>query len=582
MKWTGRYRQLDAAAFRKDLVSGMLVGIIAIPLGMAFAIASGVKPEYGIYTTIVAGIAISLLGGSRFQIGGPTGAFIPILFAIVLQYGYENLLIAGFLAGIILILMGAFKLGVLIRFIPRPVTVGFTTGIAVLIFTGQIANFLGLSGMKKHERFLPNMSEIGTHLSSIHLYSVVTAAICLATMLLTSARLPKIPGSLAGLVSSSVIAALFFQGHVATIGSSFGAIPGTLPHFHFPEITWDRVKVLIQPAFMIALLGGIESLLSAVVADGMTGTRHDSNRELIGQGIANMAAPLFGGIPATGAIARTATNIKNGAVSPLSGIIHGIVVFLVLLLCAPYASDIPLASMAPILMVVAWNMSERKEFAHILKSRTSDSFVLLITFLLTVLANLTTAVEVGLILSGLLFVKRMSEQLKVVKVLPDAADKSKRVKAYMVREDHDCPQAGIFTPEGPLFFGTAHRFEQFIADMTAQRPAIVLLRMSKVPYLDTTAEAKLARLVEDTEQSGGVVLISGIQQQPLRLIQKTGLHARIGKDRFFAHTGEAIDRLLTLVNPKQCVGCTHAAFRECETKSSSTANVKAATGEGIG
>ncbi len=572
MNWTGRYQQYDAAAFRKDLISGLLVGIIAIPLGMAFAIASGVKPEYGIYTTIIAGILISMLGGSRFQIGGPTGAFIPILFAIVLQYGYENLLIAGFLAGIILVLMGIFRLGVLIKFIPRPVTIGFTSGIAVIIFSGQIANFLGLTGIEKHENFLPNMYEILTHLASINVYSLLTAAICLATVLLSPVLLPKIPGSIVGLVLSSVIAVLFFKGHVTTIGSSFGAIPSTLPHFHFPEITWDRVTTLIQPALVIALLGGIESLLSAVVADGMTGTRHNSNRELIGQGIANIVTPLFGGIPATGAIARTATNIKNGAVSPFSGMIHGIVVFLVLILFSPYASNIPLASMAPILMMVAWNMSERKEFVHILKSRTSDSLVLLITFLLTVLTNLTTAVEVGLILSLLLFVKRMSELLKMVKVLPDSADPYKRVKAYMVSEQHDCPQISIFTLEGPLFFGAASMFERSITEMAPYEARILLLRMSKVPYMDTTGEAKLARLVKDMKKLGGVVLISGIQMQPMKLVKKTGLHLLIGEDRFFEHTGEAINHALTLANLNKCLGCTHSAFRECRTKSDSIAN----------
>ncbi|MFB9324751.1 SulP family inorganic anion transporter [Paenibacillus aurantiacus] len=574
MKWTGRYEQYDAAAFRKDLISGLIVGIIAIPLGMAFAIASGVKPEYGIYTTIIAGILISLLGGSKFQIGGPTGAFIPILFAIVLQYGYENLLIAGFLAGIILVLMGVFKLGVLIKFIPRPVTTGFTAGIAVIIFSGQIVNFLGLTGTKKHENFLPNMNEILSHLASLNGYSVLTAAICLAAILISPRFLPKIPGSLVGLVLSSVIAALFFKGHVTTIGSSFGVIPSTLPHFHFPTITWDRVGTLIQPALAIALLGGIESLLSAVVADGMTGTRHNSNRELIGQGIANMVTPLFGGIPATGAIARTATNIKNGAVSPFSGIIHGIVVFLVLILFAPYASDIPLASMAPILMMVAWNMSERKEFAHILQSRTSDSLVLLITFLLTVLTNLTTAVEVGLVLSILLFVKRISEQLKVVKVLPDSAHKSNKVKAYMVSEHHDCPQFNIFTLEGPLFFGTASKFERSVMDMTPQKPNILLLRMSKVPYMDTTGEARLVQLIKEMEKSGGVVLISGIQRQPMDIAKSTGLYSLIREDRFFAHTGEAINHALTLMSPAKCRGCTHAAFRECESKSNFAANEK--------
>jgi SulP family sulfate permease len=413
LRWTGRFAGYNVASFRKDLVSGLIVGIIAIPLGMAFAIASGVKPEFGIYTTIIAGILISLFGGSKFQIGGPTGAFVPILFGIVMQYGYENLLLAGFLAGIMLVIMGALKLGALIKFIPRPVTIGFTAGIAVIIFSGQISNFLGLRDIAKHENFLPNMKEIMMHLSTINNYSVLTAGVCLIVILLTPKFLPKVPGSLMGLVVSSIIAAVFFQGNVATIGSTYGAIPSTLPHLQMPVITWERIQTLIPPAFIIAMLGSIESLLSAVVADGMTGSRHNSNRELIGQGIANIVTPLFGGIPATGAIARTATNIKNGAVSPFSGVIHGVVVLLVLMMLAPYASLIPLASMAPILMLVAWNMSELKEFAHVLKAKTSDSIILLITFLLTVFTNLTTAVEVGLILAVLLFVKRMSEILNV-------------------------------------------------------------------------------------------------------------------------------------------------------------------------
>lgn len=559
----GRFEGYNATAVRKDLISGLIVGIIAIPLGMAFAIAAGVKPEYGIYTTIVAGILISMFGGSKFQIGGPTGAFIPILFAIVIQYGYENLLIAGFLAGIILVLMGVFKLGALIKFIPRPVTIGFTAGIAVIIFSGQIANFLGLSGIEKHENFLPNMKEIVMHLTTINIYSVVTAIICFVVILITPRILPKVPGSLVGLIISSVVAALLFKGNVATIGSSFGAIPSTLPHFHFPEITWDRIETLIRPAFIIAMLGSIESLLSAVVADGMTSSRHNSNRELIGQGIANMVTPLFGGIPATGAIARTATNIKNGAVSPLSGIIHGIVVFLVLILFAPYASEIPLATMAPILMLVAWNMSERKEFAHVLKTKTSDSIVLLITFLLTVFTNLTTAVEVGLILAVILFVKRMSDVLMVAKVLPDPTAKHEKVKAHMVTEGHDCPQIGIYTIEGPLFFGAANMFEKSIMDTIHLRPKILLLRMGKVPFMDTTGESNLASLVKHFEKFGGIVLMSGIQPQPFEVLKRTGLYDLIGADHFFEHTGEAIDYALYQLDHNKCLGCRHFAFREC-------------------
>ncbi len=563
MKWTGRFEGYNMDSFRKDCVSGLIVGIIAIPLGMAFAIASGVKPEYGIYTTIIAGMLISMFGGSRFQIGGPTGAFIPILFSIVMQYGYENLLIAGILAGIMLVLMGVFRLGALIKFIPRPVTIGFTAGIAVIIFSGQIANFLGLRDIEKHEDFFSNMKEIVMHLSTVNLYSVTTACICLSIILVTPRLLPKVPGSLVGLVVSSMLAAFFFEGKVATIGSTFGPIPSALPGFHWPDITLERIQQLLGPAFVIAMLGSIESLLSAVVADGMTGYRHNSNRELIGQGIANIVAPLFGGIPATGAIARTATNIKTGAVSPMSGIIHGLVVLLVLLLFAPYASHIPLASMAPILMVVAWNMSERKQFAHVLKTKTSDSVVLLMTFLLTVFTNLTTAVEIGLILAVILFVKRMSEMLTVAKVLPDPSTKHEKVKPHMVTEGHDCPQISIFTVEGALFFGAATMFEQSIMNTIHYRPKVLLLRMGKVPFMDTTGESNLASVVKDFKRTGGMVLISGIQPQPKEVLKRTGLYEFIGEQHFFEHTGEAIDFALTRLDQKKCLGCQHFAFREC-------------------
>ncbi|MCC3375952.1 SulP family inorganic anion transporter [Cohnella sp. REN36] len=561
MKWTGRFEGYTPVSLRKDLISGLIVGVIAIPLGMAFAIASGVKPEYGIYTTIVAGIMISLFGGSRFQIGGPTGAFIPILFAIVMQYGYENLLIAGLLAGIMLVLMGVLKLGVLIKYIPRPVTIGFTAGIAVIIFSGQIVNFLGLTQIEKHEDFLSNMKEILIRFETINLYSVMTALICLAVIILTPKFLPRVPGSLIGLIVSTVVASILFKGHVATIGSSFGTIPSTLPHFHAPNITWERITTLLQPAFIIAMLGGIESLLSAVVADGMTGKRHNSNRELIGQGIANIVTPFFGGIPATGAIARTATNIKNGAVSPISGVIHGVVVFLVLILFAPYASEIPLASMAPILMLVAWNMSERKAFAHVLKTKTSDSLVLATTFLLTVFTNVTTAVEVGLLLAVLLFVKRMSDLLTVAKMLPDPA--SDKVKAHMVSESHDCPQMSIYTIEGPLFFGAANMFEKSIMDTIHLRPKILLLRLGKVPFMDMTGESNLSSLVNHFKKGGGLVMISGMKPQPLQVLQKTGLYDRIGAEHFFSHTGEAIDYALFQLDYDKCLGCKHFAFREC-------------------
>ena len=558
-----RFHPYSFGSFQKDLLSGLIVGVIAIPLGMAFAIASGVKPEYGIYTTIVAGILISLLGGSKYQIGGPTGAFIPILFGIVMTYGYENLLIAGFMAGIILTLMGILRLGSLIKWIPRPVTIGFTAGIAVTIFSGQIASFLGLSEIKKHEEFILNLKEIFVHLNSMNVYSLLTAGICLTMVLVTPKVAPKIPGPLIGLLVSTLVATFFYPGEVATIGTAYGEIPSKLPQLHVPALSLDVMLKLLKPAFVIAMLGGIESLLSAVVADGMTNSRHNSNKELIGQGIANMITPLFGGIPATGALARTATNIKNGAVSPFSGIIHGIVVLLVLLFFAPKASYIPLASMAPILMVVAWNMSERKVFAHIVKTRTTDSIVLLVTFFLTVFVNLTTAVEIGLVMSAILFVKRMSDVAMTAKALPNPQNKQGKVETSMVTDTHDCPQISIFNVEGPLFFGAAQTFENTIMETINYRPKILLLRMSKVPLMDTTGEAILSSIVKHFSKSG-IVLISGLNPQPESVLHKTGLFDRIGQNHFFEHTGEAIQYGLLQINENKCLGCKHFAFRECK------------------
>lgn len=574
-KWgfSGRYSGYSLPSFQKDLLSGLVVGVIAIPLGMAFAIASGVKPEYGIYTTIIAGILIALFGGSKYQIGGPTGAFIPILFGIVMTYGYENLLIAGFLAGIILVFMGIFRLGSLIKFIPRPVTIGFTSGIAVIIFVGQIANFLGLTGVEKHETFFSNIREIIIHIQSINFYSVLTAGICLIMVLLTPKLFSKIPGPLIGLLFSTVIAGIFYPNQVSTIGSTFGEIPSTLPHFEVPEITFERLQKLIVPAFVIAILGSIESLLSAVVADGMTNSKHNSNRELVGQGIANMITPLFGGIPATGAIARTATNIKNGAVSPFSGIIHGIVVLFILVLFAPYASIIPLASMAPVLMVVAWNMSERHVFYNVLKTKTGDSLVLVVTFLLTVFVNLTVAVEVGLLLAVVIFIKRMSETLVAAKSLPNPNHKSDKIESHMVTDIHDCPQISIYNIEGPLFFGDAQTFEQTILNTINYKPKVLLLRMGKVPLMDTTGESYFSSIVKDFSKHG-IVLISGIKDQPKSLLNKTGLSNFIGEGNFFEHTGDAINFALEHLNKDKCLGCKHFAFRECTVLSGAHENIE--------
>lgn len=568
MNWLlgGRMAGYSMEGFKKDLIAGAIVGIIAIPLGMAFAIAVGVKPEYGIYTTVVAGTLISLFGGSKYQIGGPTGAFIPILFAIVQQYGYEKMLVAGALAGLMMLVMGLCKLGSLIKFIPRPVTIGFTSGIAVIIFTGQVANFLGLRDVVRHEGFLDNWREILSHLSTYNIYSIIIGLLCLLAIMATPKVFPKIPGALVGLVISTVVAAVFFSGQISTIGSAYGGIPGNLPRLHIPQLTFNELTQLLRPAAIIAILGSIESLLSCVVADGMTGERHDSNRELVGQGLANMITPLFGGIPATGAIARTATNIRTGAVSPVSGVVHSLTVLVTLLVLAPYASLIPLASMAPILMIVAWNMSSRKEFSYLLKTTKSDAAVLIATFLLTVLTNLTTAVEVGMLLAVGLFVKRMSDILRIDRVLPNQDDVTHRLSPQSVVAGRDCRQIAIFTVEGPLFFGAAQMFEQRVMDTISYQPRVLILRLGKVPMMDATGEANLRSIITNFQATGGQVLITGVQPQPLKLLQKTGLFEEVGADCFFAHTGEAISYATQRVDHQFCKSCRYSPFSECKPK----------------
>lgn len=568
MKFTGRFDGYTLEHFKKDLLSGTIVGVVALPLAMSFAIASGVKPEYGIYTAFIAGVLISLLGGSKYQIGGPTGAFVPILLGVVLTYGYDNLLVAGLMAGVMLVLMGVLKLGTLIKYIPHPVTIGFTAGIAVIIFVGQIANFLGLTGVKRHEEFINNIKELWLHIGTINGYSILTACISFIIILLTPKVLPKVPGALVGIIVSTIIAAFFYAGQVATIASAFGGIPNSLPTFQVPEITFERMQQLIGPAFVIAMLGGIESLLSAVVADGMTNSKHNSNRELIGQGIANIVTPFFGGIPATGAIARTATNIKSGATSPMSGVIHGVFVLLTLLILAPFASHIPLASMAPVLMIVAWNMSERHHFAHILKMKTGDSIVLIITFLLTVFTSLTFAVEVGLILAVVLFAKNMSNMLVVSKVLPDPASKEGKLGAHIVKPTHDCPQISMYTVEGPLFFGAAQTFEQQIMSTIHYKPRVLILRMGNVPIIDTTGEAYLRNIVQHFTEHGGTVLLTGVKPSLKTMLDRSGLTSLIGEANFYAHTEEAIFNATYCLDKHTCTNCKQMAFRECKNLSS--------------
>lgn len=561
-----RFQGITFQDVRRDFTAGITVGIVAIPLGMAFAIASGVKPEYGLYTTIIAGIIVALLGGSRFQIAGPTGAFIPILLAIVLQYGYENLLIAGFLAGIMLVLMSFFKLGNLIKFIPRSVTIGFTSGIAVIIFTGQIGDFLGLEGVERKEYFHQNMMELFHHLSTVNFYSVATALIGFIVIIGVPRLFPRIPILLVALIVPTLIAYFFYPGKIETIGTAFGGIAQSLPQFQLPEITWEKILLLWQPAFVIAMLGGIESLLSAVVADGMTGKRHHSNKELFGQGIANIITPLFGGIPATGAIARTATNIKSGAVSPLSGVFQGLFVLVTLLLFAPFAAHIPLASMAPILMVVAFNMSEYKTFFHMVKMKSSDSVVLVVTFLLTVFVNLTAAVQVGLLLAMFSFIKRMSEVLEVEKIMPKLKSSQREEIAATTEEDYQyaCPKLTVFTVEGALFFGAADKFQTTISRSINKRPDVIVLVMKRVPFMDATGVGNLTALVNDFHKKGGRIFIAEANEQVLAVIRSSGLFDKIGEQNFFRNGTEAINTGLDLVQTDKCTTCQKQGASSCQ------------------
>lgn len=557
-----RFKDLTMNDLRKDLLAGITVGVVAIPLGMAFAIASGVSPEYGIYTTIFAGLIVALFGGSHFQIAGPTGAFIPILLAIVLQYGYEDLLIAGMIAGVMLILMSIFKFGSLITYIPRSVTIGFTSGIAVIIFTGQLENFFGLENIEKKQYFHENMLEIILNFNSINLYSILIAIIGLFIIIFIPKISPRIPVLLVALIVPTLITVIFLPDKVTTIGSAFGGIPQSLPKFAFPEITLEKLMYLWQPAFAIAMLGGIESLLSAIVADGMTGKKHKSDKELFGQGLANIITPFFGGIPATGAIARTATNIKSGAVSPLSGVFQSVFVLLTLLIFAPYASYIPLASMAPILMVVAFNMSEYKSFSLILKMRNADSLVLVTTFLLTVFVNLTIAVPIGLLLAMVSFVRRISNVLEVDDIKPDKF-KNGEYDGKKEKVQYRCPLIVSFTIRGALFFGAADRFESTLSKSINQRPQVLILKMRHVSMIDATGAANLSFAISNYINNGGIVLITEIGKESLETLKKTDLYELVGPENFYDDTTDAINYALEVIETKKCPYCGKKGNNTC-------------------
>jgi len=512
------------AQFYKDAVAGVIVGIVALPLAIAFAIASGVSPEKGIFTAIVAGFIVSALGGSRVQIGGPTGAFIVVVYGIVQQFGINGLIIATFIAGVLLTIMGITRLGSVIKFIPYPLIVGFTTGIAVIIFSSQVKDFLGLKMGSVPADFMSKWLAYGHHFNSINLYAAAIAAFTLLMVLWWPKVTHKIPGSLLAIVITT-LAVRFLHLPVETIGSRFGAISSSLPHPVIPHINFAVLQQLIRPAFTIAMLGSIESLLSAVVADGMIGGNHRSNTELIAQGIANMCSSIFGGIPVTGAIARTATNIKNGGRTPVAGIIHAITLLIIMLFVGQWAALIPMATLGGILVIVAWNMSEVHSFLFVLKGSKSDATVLLATFFLTVFVDLTVAIEIGMILAAFLFMRKMMQTSSVQQTGALADEKTDDLS------NGDALPEGVdvFEINGPLFFGAAYKFRDTMK--LIESPArVLIIRMDHVPVIDATGIRVLKDVYDELNKKGSKMILSEISsEQVTDELQKARLLFRIGK-----------------------------------------------------
>ncbi|MFJ1268179.1 SulP family inorganic anion transporter [Legionella lytica] len=521
----------------QNIISGLIVGVVALPLAMAFAIASGAKPEQGLYTAIVAGLIVSIMGGSRLQIAGPTGAFIVVLSGITAKYGISGLQISTLLAGFILLLFGLARLGGIIKFIPHPVIVGFTAGIAVVIWVGQWHYFFGFpSGGSGH--FHEKLWHLLHSFSQLHLITTELGFLALFLVVFSNKipGLKRIPGPLIALLVVTVLQSVFqFQG-VATIGSMFGGIPQGLPRFEIPEITVDRVIELIGPAFTIAMLGAIESLLSAVVADGMAGTKHNSNRELIGQGIANIFAPLFGGFAATGAIARTATNIRNGANSPLAGIIHVVTLILIVLFLAPLAVNIPLTALAAVLFVVAWNMSEVKHFIKIVqRAPRADVVILLVTFTLTVFVDLVVAVNIGVIIAVLHFIRRMASSVEVQQMTDNDL-----ATELAQRNIENLPQGVlVYAVDGPFFFAAAEVFQHSLA-VTHTDPKVLIIRLRWVPFMDSTGLQTLEEIIKDLHKRKVQVIVSGANYRVEGKLRRGGILNLIGETNFYREFSDAI------------------------------------------
>lgn len=539
-------RNYSRADFMRDLMAGVIVGIVALPLAIAFGIASGVSPEKGIITAVIAGFVVSLLGGSRVQIGGPTGAFIIIVYGIVQEYGEAGLLVATLMGGVLLVLMGLFRLGTVIKFIPYPIIVGFTSGIAVTIFTTQVADIFGLDfgGEKVPGDFIEKWALYFRHFDTINWWNTLVAVLSIAIIALTPKFLRRIPGSLVAIVAmtAAVWALHRYAGidTIDTIGDRF-TISSQLPAAALPALDWEAVRNLFPVAVTIALLGAIESLLSATVADGVIEDRHDSNTELIAQGAANLLTPLFGGIPATGAIARTMTNINNGGRTPVAGIIHAVVLLLILLLLMPLAQYIPMACLAGVLAVVAYNMSGWRTFKALLRNPRSDVAVLLITFFLTVVFDLTIAIEVGLLIACVLFMKRVMETTEI-SVIRDEIDPSAGTDMTLHEEHLTVPEGvEVYEINGPYFFGIATKFEELMAQM-GDRPKVRVIRMRKVPFIDSTGLHNLTTLCEMSHREKIEVVLSGVNEKVRVALERAGIIDMLGAENVCPNIHVALER----------------------------------------
>ena len=548
------FRNYSKTDFSTDLMAGIIVGIVALTLAIAFGIASGVTPEKGIITAIVAGFIISLLGGSKVQIGGPTGAFIVIIYGIIQEYGIEGLTVATLMAGVLLVLMGVFKLGAVIKFIPYPIIVGFTSGIAVTIFTTQIADVFGLNfnGEKVPGDFIGKWLVYARHFDTVNWWNALVSFVSIFIIAITPKFSKKIPGSLIAIVVVTLAVYLMkvYGGitTIDTIGDRF-SIQAQLPEAVVPALDWEAVKNLFPVAVTIAVLGAIESLLSATVADGVIGDRHHSNTELIAQGIANIVSPIFGGIPATGAIARTMTNINNGGRSPIAGIVHAGVLLLILLFLMPLAQYIPMACLAGVLVIVSYNMSGWRTFLALMKNPKSDVTVLLITFFLTVIFDLTVAIEVGLLIACVLFMKRVMETTEI-SVIRDEIDPNKE-SDLEVHEEHLTLPKGVEVYEinGPYFFGIATKFEEIMSQL-GDRPKIRIIRMRKVPFIDSTGIHNLTNLCVMSQKENIHIILSGVNDKVHKVLERSGFYELLGEDNICSNINEAVAKAWESVEKK--------------------------------